>query len=205
MTNNEDIIKLVINPPIPSSASSSVLEKVKIQTSILIALTLEAIWNFHNQVVHDDTKPHILTTIKNLEHRIMEHVDATTLQNEIQPKEKPPHGTIKLNTDVALLGFEAALAVIAKDNNGAIIWAETKKVLITNPAVAEAFALLWATQLVVSKKLQHCIIEGDAKTCIDACNGSIEDCPWPLYAICLDVKTLPSSLPFVVFYWVRIV
>ena len=163
MTNNEDIIKLVINPPIPSSASSSVLEKVKIQTSILIALTLEAIWNFHNQVVHDDTKPHILTTIKNLEHRIMEHVDATTLQNEIQPKEKPPHGTIKLNTDVALLGFEAALAVIAKDNNGAIIWAETKKVLITNPAVAEAFALLWATHVSTPpSKVRACTISASS-------------------------------------------
>ena len=57
--------------------------------------------------------------------------------------------------------------------------------------------------LVVFKKLQHCIIEVDAKIYIDACNGSIEDCPWPLHAICQEVKTLLSSLSFVIFYWVR--
>ena len=69
--------------------------------------------------------------------------------------------------------------------------------------MTKVYALLWAIHIVDCKKLQHCIIEGDAKTCIDACNGSIEDCPWPLYAICQDVKTLLSSLPYVVFYWVR--
>ena len=126
VANNEDIIKLVINPPIQSSASSNVLEKVKIQTFIQIALILEAIWNFCNQVVHDDTKPKISSTIKNLEHKNMEHVDATTLQNAVQPKEigrwkKRPHGTIKLNIDASLLGSKSTLAVIARDSNGEII------------------------------------------------------------------------------------
>ena len=56
----------------------------------------------------------------------MEHVDATTLQNAVQPKEigrwkKRPHGTIKLNIDASLLGSKSTLAVIARDSNGEII------------------------------------------------------------------------------------
>ena len=40
---------------------------------------------------------------------------------------------------------------------------------------------------------QHCIIEGDARICIDARNRRNESYPWPLFAICQDVKTLLKS------------
>ena len=76
VANNEDIINLVINPPIHIHATGSAKEKIKVHASIQIALTLETIWNFRNQVVHNDAKPNILTTIKALENRILEHVDA---------------------------------------------------------------------------------------------------------------------------------
>jgi ribonuclease HI len=207
VANTEDIINLVINPPIYTHATGSAKEKIKVHTSIQIALTLETIWNFRNQVVHNDAKLDLYTTIKALENRILEHVDATTLMDTVENKtksfwEKPPSGTIKLNTDAAIRGNYATLAVVARDNHGKILLAATKKVHIRDSMVAEALALLWDLNLVVYYQFQHCIIEGDAKTCIDACKGRLDDCPWSISAICHDIKSLLRSFPSVVFNWV---
>jgi hypothetical protein len=42
---------------------------------------------------------------------------------------------------------EATLAVVARDCSGVIILAATTKMLIENPVVAKASAMLWALQL----------------------------------------------------------
>ena len=63
--------------------------------------------------------------------------------------------------------------------------------------------MLWALQLTKSHHFQSCIIEGDAKICIDACIGKLDDCPWTLSAICHDVKCLLHSFTSVDFMWVR--
>ena len=52
--------------------------------------------------------------------------------------------------------------------------------------------MLWALQLTKSHHFQSCIIEGDAKICISACIGKLDDC-WTLSAICYDVKCLLHS------------
>lgn len=67
--------------------------------------------------------------------------------------------------------------------------------------VAEALALLWALNLAVYYQFQHCIIEGDAKTCIDACKGRLDDCLSFISAICHDVKSLLHNFSCVVFNW----
>ena len=60
---------------------------------------------------------------------------------------KPPLDTVKLNTDAALLGNEATVAVVARDDSGMIILATTKKMFTEDPSVAEASIILWALQL----------------------------------------------------------
>ena len=94
------------------------------------------------------------------------------------------------------------MAVVARDNHGKILLAATEKVHTGDSMVAEALALLWALNLAVCYQFQHCIIEGDAKTCIDACKGRLDDCPWSIYSICHDIKSLLRSFPSVVFNWV---
>jgi hypothetical protein len=59
-----------------------------------------------------------------------------------------------------------------------------------DPMVAEVSALLWALILAVCYQFPDCIIEGDAKNCIDAYNGRLDNCPWSTAAICHDVKSL---------------
>jgi hypothetical protein len=58
-------------------------------------------------------------------------------------------------------------------------------------------------QLAKCYHFQHCIIEGDTKNCIDACNGKFDECSWALFAICHDVKFLLQYFSSVVFNLVR--
>jgi hypothetical protein len=45
-----------------------------IQTSIHFAVTLDCMWSLRNQVIHQDHQINILTTIKTLESKIVEHI-----------------------------------------------------------------------------------------------------------------------------------
>jgi Zn-dependent oligopeptidase len=126
VANFDDIVNLVINPPIKSQVMSSVDENIQVQTFIQITLTLETIWNYHNRVVHCATKPNLITTIKSLERKFLEHVDAITPKVHMVNKvancwKKPLPNIVKLNTDAALLGNEATLAIVGKDDNRVII------------------------------------------------------------------------------------
>ena len=114
--------------------------------------------------------------------RILEHIDAIVLKDPVKNKstsfwEKPHLNTIKLNTDAAIMGNYAALAVVARDNSGKILLTATKKVTIGDPMVVEVSVLLWVLLLVVCYQVQHYIIEGNAKNCIDSCNRGLDDCP----------------------------
>ena len=101
------------------------------------------------------------------------------------------------------MGNEATLAIVGRDDNRVIILAATKKMFTKDPVVVEASAMLWALQLAKSHHFQSCIIERNAKICIDACIGKLDDCPWALCAICHDVKCLLHSFTNVDFKWVR--
>ena len=62
--------------------------------------------------------------------------------------------------------------------------------------------MLWVLQLAEGYHFQRCLIEGDVKNFIDACNGKLDDCPWALSAIYHDVKFLLNSFLSVAFNWV---
>ena len=54
--------------------------------------------------------------------------------------------------------------------------------------------IIMALKLAIFNQFMNCIIEGDAKTCIDACNGNPDECLWILSAICNDVRFLLHSV-----------
>ena len=74
----EDIVNLVINPPIQHFASVHDAVKVKTHSSIHIAVILETIWNCRNQVVHNNAHNNIhiaiiLETIWNCRNQVVGH------------------------------------------------------------------------------------------------------------------------------------
>ena len=50
---------------------------------------------------------------------------------------KPPEGTVKLNSDACLFGFESALDVLARDDSWLMLMSWTMKVPFGDPAMAK--------------------------------------------------------------------
>ena len=103
----QDILKLICEPPIFTAAESSKAKDILLQTSIQFAITLDCIWNLRNQVVFEDLQVNLLVQIKNLETRIMEHINALEDPSEFGLNKPysakywtaPPPGSMKLNVD----------------------------------------------------------------------------------------------------------
>uniref|UniRef100_A0A2N9IGZ4 Reverse transcriptase domain-containing protein n=1 Tax=Fagus sylvatica TaxID=28930 RepID=A0A2N9IGZ4_FAGSY len=202
-----DVIKLVVNPPVPKSTSSA-SRLVSSQTSVQIALILEAIWNFRNRHVHLNSLECPLVSIKILEHKITEYwralpglnVDTVPVKNLWSP---PPPGCIKLNVDAALLPFSTRIATIARDDNGLLIKAWAKSVVSCDPLLAEASAIHWAIQLAKAENWSNIIIESDSQVCINALISENQYEDWSIAVICDNVKCLALEFNFCSFCWVN--
>jgi hypothetical protein len=112
-----DVVKLVVDPPIPFSVSGMVKQNLEL-AAVQIALTLEAIWKFRNQLVHQSKLENPFVSIKALECRIMEHVQCVWSETNLVNTKAlnwcpPPCGILKINVDAAILIDSAMIAVIA--------------------------------------------------------------------------------------------
>uniref|UniRef100_A0A2N9GJZ3 Reverse transcriptase zinc-binding domain-containing protein n=1 Tax=Fagus sylvatica TaxID=28930 RepID=A0A2N9GJZ3_FAGSY len=107
-----DVVKLVVDPPIPLSDPSVVQMNINL-ASVQIALTLEAIWRFRNQHVHHSKIENPNVSIKALEFRIVEHMQKLWAEN-----------------------------IIARNESGFIIKAWAKPFNSIDPLVVEAAAIL---------------------------------------------------------------
>uniref|UniRef100_A0A2N9I6C8 RNase H type-1 domain-containing protein n=1 Tax=Fagus sylvatica TaxID=28930 RepID=A0A2N9I6C8_FAGSY len=139
VSNNSDIVKLALEPPIAPHSADLSPKKEQEQNSLRMALTLEAIWNLRNQVLHKGRKVNILSVINLLEIRYNEFVQMLGHKGSITAPEamrwqKPPTGTIKLNVDATLNKNSAWLGVVARDEKGIIlkVWAKGFSNLLSN-------------------------------------------------------------------------
>jgi hypothetical protein len=125
ITSSKDIIKLICEPHIPIGQSHAA-SSLSIQTSIHFAVTLDHIWSLRNQVIHQNHKINLLTTINSLESKIVEHIhslEVTDLETEkpIVCWKAPTLGTIKFNVDAAICDNKAVIAAVARDSNGCLL------------------------------------------------------------------------------------
>uniref|UniRef100_A0A2N9EZP9 Reverse transcriptase domain-containing protein n=1 Tax=Fagus sylvatica TaxID=28930 RepID=A0A2N9EZP9_FAGSY len=201
-----DVVKLVVNPPIVSGVPS-VTKQTLLQAACQFALTLEAIWRFRNQVVHQSDLENPLVALKALDYRIMEYVQAASnTPNSICRSEMfwkpPPPGSIKLNVDAAILPNVAKIAVFARDEGGLMIKAWAKVIHSNDLLVAEASAILWAIQIAKMNNMLEIIVESDSKVCVDAITQDLFVCDWTISTICNDVRVLALEFISCIFCWV---
>jgi hypothetical protein len=201
-----DVVKLVVNPPVPPSTSLNP-RSISIQSSVQFALILEAIWNYRNRYVHSNNLESPLVSIKILELKIIEHWRAITGLAGASATEKsfwcpPSLGSIKLNVDAAILPTSARIAVIARDEGGLLIKAWAKSVVTSDPLIAEATAIHWAVLLAKSESWSNIMIESDSKVCIDALVADPKYADWSISVICDNVKHLAREFSFCSFCWV---
>jgi ribonuclease HI len=212
VTHDIDVVKLVVNPPIVVAIPSS-FRTISNQATVQIAITLEAIWNFHNGHVHRSYKDNMLVLLKAMEHRVVEHwqehlLGESSVSSAGSFKDvlwsPRPSGCIKLNLDAALLPSAAMIAVIARNEEGLMIKAWAKPYNTCEPLIAEAAAIHWAIQLAKAENWRDIIIESDSKTCVDALVLDQAACKWNILVLCNNVKLLASEFSICDFCWVRL-
>ena len=164
--NTTDIIKLLLDLPLSKAIANTMALRGRDQCSLFMALTMEAIWNHRNYVVHGGTKSNLLNILFNLERRFDEHVmvanhsvELKSAQNKIYWK-NPPRGVVKLNIDATVSKEKVALAVVARDEKGLILRCWAKLIDGCDPLVAEASALVWALQSAYEEHYQWIILKG---------------------------------------------
>ena len=203
----ESIANLVIDPPIENCYVLSNAVQVKEQRSLQLAITIEAIWNLRNSVVHNGEQINIATTIKGTDFRFAECTEAREPMvdkdpNSVELWTRPPMGMVKLNVDAAILSDKCWLVVVARDDRGNIMKYWSKAIPLNEPVVAEANAILWAIQIAKEEDFKDIIVEGDAKFCFDVLNSNVVESLWSISSLCKDIKFLGQSFSSCLFSWV---
>ncbi|XP_075663409.1 uncharacterized protein LOC142632997 [Castanea sativa] len=111
---------------------------------------------------------------------------------------KPGNGSFKINVDAAVGAYHFAVAVIARDWRGELVFTCSKKVNTTLPLQAD----LWAVQIAEHFTSAPVMIEGDSQVCYRSITVQGMDTPWTIENIIHSVKSLASNLPFLSFRWV---
>lgn len=103
VNSSEDIINIILNPPVTSSQGSE-----QWTMSLIMAFTLEEIWRIQNQVLHHNVRIHIPASSQNIIYRFQEYIIATSepehpkTQSTLSHWVPPPPGYIKINVNATL-------------------------------------------------------------------------------------------------------
>ena len=112
-------------------------------------------------------------------------------------------GTIKLNVDAALSHSNAVLAVIARDNMGAVVKVWSKIIPFCSPLLAETEAILWALHLALGENWRNIIVESDSKFSIDAILDCADNTRWSISALVSDINGFANSFSSCSFFWIN--
>ena len=77
------------------------------------------------------------------------------------PPLPPPPDFVKLNVDAAIAQNSSAIAVVARNEQGAVLRAWSKMMPKRSPITAEAEAILWALHLARGENWRKIIVESD--------------------------------------------
>ncbi|XP_065638222.1 uncharacterized protein LOC136071171 [Quercus suber] len=119
----------------------------------------------------------------------------------VGPKERlhdwspPRRFLIKINVDAAIGPKFSAVAVMARDWRGKLVFACSQKVNTIFPLQAEAYAMKWALLLAAKLEFEGIYIESDSKICCDALTISSQASPWRIRSIVLEMQISQCGCP----------
>ena len=80
----EDLLKMVVDPASSPNQFSFIDKHLSHQISLHMALTLETIWSLRNQMIHNGDQVKLLSIIKNLDARVLEHMESLKASSQEQ-------------------------------------------------------------------------------------------------------------------------
>ena len=175
--------------------------------SLFGALLLNNIWKLRNQIVFERKDPSSEALLRILSTSLLEHWNARKTKNppynnrSICVWSKPTCGQIKLNCDAALGSNHAAIAVVARDWRGSLVFSLSKMVYTNVPVQAEAEALRWSVYLAMDKIFSNVVFESDSQICIRAISQVDTSPPWRIQGLILDIKARTQNFLSVTFSW----
>ena len=104
--------------------------------------------------------------------------------------------------DAAVGSDKSFTAIVTRDWRGELVFAHTKWVETNVPVQAEAEAINWASQQVISHNISHALIESDSKVCIEALQELDSHVPWRISTIISDKLRLKALSHNVKYSWV---
>ena len=131
VSNNLDIVKVILDPPIQPMPSRHQSKEVVELCTLQMALTVESIWILRNKIMHDGGQFNITSHICNLKNRVKEFVLASKQSKDLESSKvtswkRPSVGVIKLKVDAAVQNNFTTLAAVAHNDVGMVIkgWAK---------------------------------------------------------------------------------
>ena len=174
-----------------------------------MAIIIDEIWRTRNLIQFQEGNANIHKSKQIVLSRFVELSKTFSVLNTtpfVQPSPEwtpPSLGWIKLNVDAALNNSRSALAVVARNYAGEILFIWGSGYHLCAPSQPEAVATLWAVHLAIQEHWKSIIIEGDAQVCFNALSSPDFAPDW---SISTSVSNIFSLLPYFVsckFRWVR--
>ncbi|XP_075640616.1 uncharacterized protein LOC142612404 [Castanea sativa] len=204
LVTDEDIIKLILippNSPFPSHDQWTI--------SLNMALIIDEIWGTRNLIQFQEGIADIHLSKKNVQTRFLEYSRVFSVSSAlpaVQPTPvwtPPPHGWIKLNVDAVLNSSKSALAVVARDHQGEVLYIWGCQHHLCSPSQAEASSILWAVKLALQEHWKSIIDEGNAQVCFDALSSQDHILDWNICTIINNIRSLSSSFVSCKFRWIK--
>ena len=149
LNSGEDILNLILNPP-----NAPVPANERWTISLNMALIIEEMWKARNLKLFQYDQPILSKAMMNVNAKFQElskvyppliHTNPAT--TNLPTWIPPPTDHVKINVDAALDSSKSALAVVARNYRGDVLFIWGKVHHLCSPLQAEASALLWAVQL----------------------------------------------------------
>jgi hypothetical protein len=160
-----------------------------------------------NRVVHGGAKPSLDELGRGIQKKFLEHRSLLVKESskiiQVIPNDVhwvgPKRGRLKLNCDATINSTSSALAVVARDWRGNLVFAFSKRVDTNIPIQVETEALLQAASIASRYRILAVCLESDCQVCIQGLNSYGTVIPWRIANLLEEIKGIISSLSSVSF------
>ena len=163
---------------------------------------MDFVWSLRNKVVREDYKLSMEELGRGVMRKFREHwmimnqdsSCSSSPSSEDTHWVRPDNGVIKLNFDAAIVLNDSAVAVVARNWRGRLVFAVSSRVDTNIPVQAEAEAIRLAAITALKHNIPLAIFESDSKVCVQSLNSSILVVPWRIANVVTESKAIACLL-----------